>query len=127
MENVPAAYGKAVPVIGVFAFSHSVLQNVACINDGIEKGRNKRQEGIPKGQRRKHRAENKCQDGEQGTDCMKKELLFGKERAVAHPGAQKDQYDKIDVQKYQTMAWMYRRQNKNPILPDEEEDTEEEA
>ena len=39
----------------------------------------------------------------------------------------KDQYDKIDVQKYQTMAWMYRRQNKNPILPDEEEDTGEEA
>ncbi len=34
----------------------------------------------------------------------------------------KDQYEKINVQKYQTMAWMYRRQNKNPILPEEEEE-----
>ena len=35
----------------------------------------------------------------------------------------KDQYEKIDVQKYKTMAWMYRRQNKNPILPEEDEET----
>ena len=40
----------------------------------------------------------------------------------------KDQYEKINVQKYQTMAWMYRRQNRNLILPDEEEeDAKEEA
>ena len=34
----------------------------------------------------------------------------------------RNEKEKIDVQKYRTMAWMYRRQNTNPILPDEEEE-----
>lgn len=38
----------------------------------------------------------------------------------------KEQYDKINVQQYQTLAWMYRRQNRNPVLSEEtEEETKE--
>ena len=49
-EGLYTTYAKAVPVIGIFAFSESVLQNVTCIDDSIEKGRNKRQEGKVRGE-----------------------------------------------------------------------------